>query len=214
MKNILKLSFVALITLVAVSCKKDYNQVSKVVTPSYPKINFPNGKFFSIKVGDPTPQIVANAYDSLLKQAMGVTYDPSVIDNTKPGLYVVPITSEKNVNGYFSADAAYVAVTNIDTAVNISGNYLRAATGVTAKVTKIKNGLYSTDQLGGAATLPVLAYFCQIDSTTLDIPVQPTSNVGDVYCTGVSLSKTSPLTMIYVVRNPYFATAPRTFVKQ
>jgi len=46
MKNILKLSFVALITLVAVSCKKDYSQVSKVVTPSYPKINFPNGKFF------------------------------------------------------------------------------------------------------------------------------------------------------------------------
>ena len=199
MKNILKLSFVALLAISAVSCKKEYSQVSKVVTPSYPTINFPNGKFFSIKVGQTAPQIVANAYDSLLKQAMGVTYDPSVIDNTTPGLYVVPITSEKNANGYFSADAAYVAVTNIDTAV---------------KVTRIKNGLYSTDQLGGAATLPVLAYFCQIDSSTLDIPVQPTSNVGDVYCTGITLSKTTPLTMVYVVRNPFFGTSPRTFVKQ
>ncbi|MFM6944595.1 MAG: hypothetical protein ACKOXV_04855, partial [Bacteroidota bacterium] len=75
MKNILKLSFVALLAISAVSCKKEYSQVSKVVTPSYPTINFPNGKFFSIKVGQTAPQIVANAYDSLLKQAMGVTYE-------------------------------------------------------------------------------------------------------------------------------------------
>jgi hypothetical protein len=213
MKNILKLSFVALITLVAVSCKKDYSQVSKVVTPSYPNINFPNGKFFSIKVGDPTPQIVANAYDSLLKQAMGVTYDPSVIDNTTPGLYVVPVISEKNVNGYFSADAAYVAVTNIDTAVSLNGSWDRQGFTTFQTLTEVKNGLYQIVNIGGAAG--AVGYLCQKDSSSFSFPVQPTI-YGDMYFTQTSLRMISSRrdTMRYVVINAGFGTALRTFVKR
>lgn len=213
MKNILKLSIVALITLVAVSCKKEYSQVSRVVVPSYPTINFPNGKFFSIKVGDPTPQIVANAYDSSLKQAMGVTYDPSVIDNTTAGLYVVPVTSEKNGNGYFSADAAYVAVTNIDTAVSLNGTWDRQGFTSFQTLTEVKNGLYQIAGVGGAAA--AVGYLCQKDSTSISFPVQPTV-YGDMYFTQTSLRMISSRrdTMRYVVINAGFGTALRTFIKR
>ena len=213
MKNILKLSFVALITLVAVSCKKDYNQVSRVVTPSYPTINFPNGKFFSIKVGQATPQIVANAYDSSLKQAMGVTYDPSVIDNTIAGLYVVPVISEKNVNGYFSADAAYVAVTNIDTAVSLNGTWDRQGFTSFQTLTEVKNGLYQIVNIGGAAG--AVGYLCQKDSSSFSFPKQPTV-YGDMYFTQTSLKMISSRrdTMRYVVINAGFGTALRTFIKR
>jgi hypothetical protein len=213
MKNILKFSFVALITLVAVSCKKDYSQVSRVVTPSYPTINFPNGKFFSIKVGQATPQIVANAYDSSLKQAMGVTYDPSVIDNTIAGLYVVPVISEKNVNGYFSADAAYVAVTNIDTAVSLNGTWDRQGFTSFQTLTEVKNGLYQIVNIGGAAG--AVGYLCQKDSSSFSFPKQPTV-YGDMYFTQTSLKMISSRrdTMRYVVINAGFGTALRTFIKR
>lgn len=184
-----------------------------MVTPSYPKINFPNGKFFSIKVGQATPQIVANAYDSSLKQAMGVTYDPSVIDNTKAGLYVVPVTSEKNGNGYFSADAAYVAVTNIDTAVSLNGTWDRQGFTTFQTLTEVKNGLYQIAGIGGAAA--AVGYLCQKDSTSISFPVQPTV-YGDMYFTQTSLSMIASRrdTMRYVVINAGFGTALRTFIKR
>ena len=213
MKNIFKLSIVALVTFSAVSCKKEYSQVSRVVTPSYPTINFPNGKFFSIKVGQAAPQIVANAYDSSLKQAMGVTYDPSVIDNTTAGLYVVPVTSEKNGNGYFSADAAYVAVTNIDTAVSLNGTWDRQGFTTFQTLTEVKNGLYQIVNIGGAAG--AVGYLCQKDSSSFSFPVQPTV-YGDMYFTQTSLRMISSRrdTMRYVVINAGFGTALRTFVKR
>ena len=144
---------------------------------------------------------------------MGVTYDPSVIDNTTPGLYVVPVISEKNVNGYFSADAAYVAVTNIDTAVSLNGSWDRQGFTTFQTLTEVKNGLYQIVNIGGAAG--AVGYLCQKDSSSFSFPVQPTI-YGDMYFTQTSLRMISSRrdTMRYVVINAGFGTALRTFVKR
>lgn len=205
--------FGALIAVVAVSCKKRHEEnVSQVVTPSTPTVTLTGEQFYSIPVGGTIPSISATAYDSTLMEVDPTTYDASVIDNTKPGLYVVPIVA-RNKNGYKGSTVVYVAVTNIPSTVDLSGNYLRS-TGAPVVITKVANGLYSTNDVGGAPTLQVEAFFAQLDETKLDFPVQPTS-VGDLSCTNATVSNVNGDTVLsWIVVNGNFGTSLRTFKKQ
>jgi hypothetical protein len=194
------------------SCKKDEDDVSHIVTVSTPTISFAGSKFYSIPVGGAAPTIEASAYDSTLGEAYPVDYDPSVIDVTTPGLYVVPMTA-KNKNGYVGADVVYVAVTNIPEATDLSGTYLRVGNNEPMNVTEVANGLYETDDVGGAPTLEVTAYFVQIDETTIDLPPQPTI-AGTLYTVNSSVEEDGGTTTIsWAVRNSSFGTQQRTFVK-
>jgi hypothetical protein len=201
------------IILMTAGCKKrSTDHISETVTVSYPVVAISGQQFYSIPVGGMIPAIAATAYDSILKESYTPSYDASVINNTKPGLYVVPIIA-KNKNGYTGNTPVYVAVTNIDTSVDISGNYLRNAAPVI--ITKIANGLYSVNDVGGAPTLQVRAYFAQLDSIKLQLPLQPTS-VGDLYATDATVSKNAggATVISWKVINGSFGSSLRTFVKQ
>ena len=85
--------------LFLVACKKKYDDVSHVVAVSSPTISFTGSKFYSISIGGTAPTIQATAFDSVLNESYPVDYDPSVIDPSTPGLYVVPL-SAKNKNRF------------------------------------------------------------------------------------------------------------------
>ncbi|RYE57939.1 MAG: hypothetical protein EOP48_04720 [Sphingobacteriales bacterium] len=211
MKRLIVFGFLA---LTIYSCKKDYDKVSQVVDVSAPTISFTGSKFYSIKVNDPAPAIEATAYDSILNEAYPVDYDPTVIDVTTPGLYVVPMTS-KNKNGYVGSDVVYVAVTDIPESIDLSGTYIRVGNDEPMHVTKIANGLYETDDVGGAPTLEITGYFAQLNLTDLDFPEQPTEagNLSAVNAT-VTAVDGADTTISWAVRNGFFGTAQRTFVKE
>ena len=179
MTNI-KISIIAIAAfMLAAGCKKKVENVSEVVTASYPTITITGAQFYSIPVGGTLPSVSATAYDSVLKESYPTTLDASGLDNTTPGIYFVPIKA-KNRLGYKSSLNVLVAVTDIADSVNLSGTYVRTATGVPVQVTEVKNGLYSVDNLFGAAsTAGTYAYFVQIDDSTMQMPDQPTS-VGDL----------------------------------
>lgn len=201
----------ALLTLAA-SCKK-YDDVSQVVNVSYPTITITGDRFYSIRPGDPVPSVAATAYDSILRESVSTVFDPNGVDASTPGLYVVPITA-KNRNGYVSSDVVYIAVTNIPDDYDLSGTYLRAATGANVSITKIARGLYETDDVGGAPSLPITAYFVQLTDNTLQLPPQPT-DVGTLSAVNAQVNKVDSDTVItWAVRNASFGTALRTFVKQ
>jgi hypothetical protein len=210
-KILIMMSCVALGT---VACKKKYDDVSKVVNVSYPTISFTGSKFYSVNVGAASPTIQATAYDSVLNESYTVDYDPSVIDVNTPGLYVVPMNA-RNKNGYVGSDVVYVAVTNIAPAIDLSGTYKRTSNNEPVHITEVANGLYETDDVGGAATLEVTAYFAQLNDSTLTLPEQPTE-VGTLYAVNAKVTGSgAPGTAItWAVRNGFFGTAQRTFVKQ
>jgi hypothetical protein len=210
MKNIIIIIF---LTIILFSCKKKSDDVSKVVTVSYPTISFTGSKFYSINVGAAAPTIQATAYDSLLEESYPVDYDPSVIDVSTAGLYVVPMTAT-NKYGYEGADVVFVAVTNIPASVDLSGTYKRTSNSEPVHIVEVANGLYETDDVGGAATLEVTAYFAQLNDTLLTLPPQPTK-VGTLHCVNAKIKDIAGDTTIsWAVRNASFGTAVRTFVKQ
>ena len=209
-----KYIILGLVTIVAISsCRREHSNISKVVTPSYPTINFTGSQFYSIMVGGTAPTIQATAYDSALNESYSVSYDPSLIDITTPGLYVIPMTATSKY-GYVGSAVVYVAVTDIDSTVDLSGVYLRSATGAMPNITQIVRGLYSTDDVGGAPSLPITAYFAQLDDSTLSLPEQPT-DVGTLSAVNaVVYVDTGDTVLSWAVRNGFFGTQQRFFVKQ
>ncbi|MBL7755353.1 MAG: hypothetical protein HWD58_07910 [Bacteroidota bacterium] len=186
MKKVKIIGLVALV-LFAMSCTRKKNEVSSVVEASWPTITLTGSQYYSIPVGGTLPTVSATAYDSLLKESYSTELDASGLDNSTPGLYIVPVKA-KNKNGYISSKSVLIAVTDIDTSANLSGEYVRTATGVSLMVNKLANGLYETDNLFGAGTTAeTYAYFAQIDDSTIVIPDQETNagflSVSDVFLT-------------------------------
>lgn len=207
-----QLLFVFGLCLIGASACKKNDDVSQVVTVSYPTITLTGDRFYSIRPGEAAPTIGATAYDSTLREAVQTNYDPAGVDNATPGLYVLPITA-KNKNGYETTEAVYIAVTSVPDDYDLSGAYLRAATQATVNVTKVKRGIYETDDVGGAPSLPVTAYFAQIDDSVLSLPEQPTE-VGTLSATDAFVRRSGTDTLIqWKVVNGSFGTALRTFVK-
>lgn len=211
-----KLSFIilALVSVVAVSCDKDKDNVSMEKKVSRPTITVSGNPFYSIKVGDPLPTITATAYDSVLKESTPVEIvGAESLDNTTPGLSVLTLRSTNSL-GFYSEKGVLVAVTNVAESIDLSGEYLRAATSATAVVEELANGLYSTDNLFGSPSLFVTAYFVHVDDTTIIMPDQATE-LGDLVTADASL-KMAPgdTTISYKIMTLTTNNALRTFKKQ
>ena len=134
-----------------------------------------------------------------------------------PGVYTITYVSEPNKDGFTSEIYRYVGVIApavAGTAFDLTGNYQRTAgdKGISV-VTKIANNLYFADNVGGVKTTnPSLGvYFYHYDVGKIGAPYQLTP--GNAFETtngsvvvGVSYS--------WVVMNPGYGTALRTFIKQ
>lgn len=207
--------------LVLGGCKKKEDDVSRVVTVSQPTITFNGSQYYSINTGGTVPTLSATAYDSVLKETYSVELEGvDDIDNTTPGLYVVQGTAT-NSNGYKSSANAFIAVTNVSASTDLSGRYVRGATGGVANVTKVGNGLYVTDNVGGVAraTNPNLLFpvaFVHLNDTTIHIAAQNTPS-GILESADEYLDLSSPTTYEYRLAQggvSFGTTAIRVFVKQ
>lgn len=209
-----RILFIACLAVTVISSCKKEDDVSKVVRVSYPEITLQGSKFYSIRTGGAIPTIQATAYDDMLDEEYPVEMDASAIDNQTPGLYVMPITAT-NRNGYITTEVVYIAVTDIDESKDLSGTYLRTTNGEEMNVTEVANGLYQTDDVGGAASLEVTVYFAQLNDTLLDVPEQPTPDVGDISADNARVFEgESSTTITWIVINGFFLDNQRSFVKE
>ena len=215
MKKLIVLSIFA--GLAIAGCKKnDAVPTTGVFTVSYPTITVVGNPYYSIKVNDPLPTITATAYDSFYQVSTPVILNTSSLDNTKPGLYTVDMTS-KNKYGMTSYASVFVAVTNVSDSLDISGSYLRGTNPAT--VTKLARGMFLTSNVGGdnlvtQASSVIPAVFAVTSDSTLDFGTQLTS-AGTLTVNSATLSLIpADTTMSYSVILTGFGTQIRTFVKQ
>ncbi len=199
-------------------CKKKVDNVSSVVTVSYPTVTITGSQFVSIPVGGAFTPPSATAYDSFYKEKPTVVKDLGTLDNTTPGLYTVTY-SAKNHYGFTGTAIVYVAVTNVSDTLDLSGYYFRLGDpNRVAFVTKLATGLFMTSNVGGVdtgniATGPVVAAVFAVPSlSTLTFGSQLTAD-GPLSSFSESISY-SPTTLMYGISEASFGTQVRTFVKQ
>ena len=207
----------ALLMTVAISCKKKTPElVSRIVTASYPVITINGDQFVSIPVGGAFTDLGSTATDTVLNETPELIEVTNDIDNNTPGFYTVQYTY-KNSNGYVSTATRFVLVTDIAAGLDYSGVYRRNTNNSPMNVEKVATGLYKTDNVGGVplpSDFAITVYFGQIDDTTLVVPNQPTT-VGDMFCVNSKIfPSATDTTITWAVRNAFFGTAQRTFVKQ
>lgn len=205
----------------AASCKRDLEteNVSKIVKVSYPSISLKGDSVVSLMVGGTYSDAGAILTDDISGAKSDIGPDPeSMVDVNTPGLYFVTYTAA-NANGFETRVARPVVVTNVPESADLSGTYVRDLNGAPANWTKIARGLYINDNVGGvappsAAVLPV--YVGHLNDTTITIPVQDVPNdYGTLSVTDAKLMISKEDTSYsYIVKNPGFGTAKRTFNKE
>ena len=219
MRKLLILSVLAVIAFAA--CKKKETPVSTLYTYSPPVITIAGAQYYSIPVGGVLPNIAATAYDTFYHESYQVLLDQSTLDNTTPGLYVVT-ASARNKYGMLGTKSVYVAVTDIDPTIDLTGKYVRTSNNDTVNVTKLATGLYRTDNVGGVdsvanpnnapAVLP--AFFVQTSLADIILPVQPSAQ-GTLQGSTGTINMAPPVTFSYIIVSPstVFGQSLRTFVK-
>lgn len=220
MKNKFKFitsAFLLLLTLGFSSCETDEtDNVSKVTT--YPIVTLKGDEFVSIPVGGTFSDQGVNATIG------GAAVDPAVggdaVDASTPGVYIITYTAT-NPEGFSTVAKRYVGVIAPDAASkDLSGDYKRnaGALGV-SHVVKVGTGLYTTDNIGGVAAggPATTVHFYHTDGTNLVVPEQ-TNEAGETYSAEDASYKfaagAAPAQYSWIVINPGYGTALRTFVKQ
>lgn len=131
-----------------------------------------------------------------------------------PGIYNL-VYEAKNAEGYSATDFRTVVVIGNDVATkDLSGKYLRAATGVTSTWTKTAPGVYTIENPGGAgvgAGLKVIGV--NYTGNKIAIPKHFSPDMGLVSSSSESYDPATG-TIKYVLAAGGYGTALRTFVKQ
>ena len=221
MKKLLILITASLFTLSA--CESDnapnptVNGNSKVVSVSYPEIILIGPQFIYIPVGGTYTEQNATLIDDVTGGSSIVGPTMSELDVSTEGMYEIRYEAA-NGNGFLASASRYVLVLNwtppagLDPNYDISGDYLRAATGVITHVIKMDNGLYITSHVGGST--PVPAYMVTPDELSIDIPQQNTIGGLAISSNSEVFSSGPPITFTYRLAASGFGTGTRTFVRQ
>lgn len=203
------------LALVFTGCKKDEtDNLSRV--KDYPSIVLTGGPAISVPLNSTfsDPGTVTTLGAANLTPKVTGTVNTAV-----PGVYTISYEAA-NSEGDTIAVNRLVAVVDPRVTVDQSGIFDRTgfATNPPATWTRVGNGLYVTANLGGAAPgADYPAYFAQVTPTQVVFPTQNVPGVG-------SFSFGTPTTTFdasgkltsysYVVVNPGFGTARRTFTRR
>ena len=212
-KNFIYMAILA--TLAFASCAKEPEAVSETVKVEYPIITLKGAEYVSIPVGGSFTDSGATAYDGYTKITKDILPSQIDVDNATPGMYPV-IYEAKNKYGFSSQAVRWVAVTNVPTAEDIGGNYKRT-NGCPVTVTKVANGIYKVDNMGGVLGAPDYLwdnYFVQMNDSTIHFPEQP-GPFGPVSSKSEKLIKSgTDVTLKWIVLGAGFGTSVRTFNRQ
>lgn len=193
-------------------CKKEETN-TRVVKVSYPTISLNGDKYVTLNVGTAYNDPGATGTDDISGSTKSLTADSSTLDVTKPGLYYKMYTM-RNANGYITKVGRYIAVTDYQDNVNLTGVYERTANGIQVNLTRVSRALYMTDDMGGAG-LPDAAYFAVINDSTIDFGRQLSESIGEeINASDEALHITATDTSYqYKLSAPGYGTALRIFVK-
>ena len=137
------------------------------------------------------------------------------VNTATPGVYDLTYTAA-NPDGFTASDFRTVVVIGNDvTANDLSGTYLRAATGVTSTWTKTAKGVYTVENPGGASVgVGLTAIAVNYTGNKIAIPQQISPDLGLVSSGSEDYNPTPPATIKYSLFAGGYGTALRTFVKQ
>lgn len=143
------------------------------------------------------------------------TTSGSVNVNT-PGIYSLTYTAT-NADGFSASIRRTVIVYSTDASAaanDLSGKYLRAATGQSATWTKLAPGVYLVDNPGGAAGVNLQVIAINPTGFTVSIPSQISSDGNTSSSTNFNYVNGNPPSYTLVFNNPTYGTSVRSFVKQ
>lgn len=215
MKIKFKYIVIALIGVLLASCElaQTSENISKITY--YPVIKLKGQQWSTVLQGSAYTDPGANVFEGETEiKFASVT---GTVNTSVPGVYIITYVSEPNKDGFSSQEYRYIGVIApavAGSAIDLSGNYKRTAgdQGISV-VTKIANNFYYADNVGGVKTTnPSLGvYFYHYDVGKLGVPYQLTP--GNAFeCTNGSV--VVGVSYSWVVINPGYGTALRTFIKQ
>ncbi len=211
----------ALMCLSICSCQKDnFNYPEGTVGSStityYPVFTRTGSQYVVVTKGSTytDPGITAKEGTNDLKVTTTGTVNTNAV-----GVYALTY-SATNKDGYSATSSRTVIVTSPDAtaaANDFSGSYLRASTGQSAVWTKIGSGVYLVNNPGGAANVSLVAVALNQVGNRVYIPSQISSDGQTTSSSNESATPGANGTLSqysWVILNPGYGTALRTFVKQ
>lgn len=201
---------IALTLFAAMSCEEDKVTEGISTITYYPVITLKGEQWNQVAVGGTFTDAGATATEGDKEIAVKVT---GTVDTKTPGVYVLEYEAV-NKDGFSSVEYRYVGVISAAATADLTGNYKRnaGANGV-SKVTKVSGNLYTANNVGGVAVPSPgeTVYFYYFDKGKIGCPYQLTP--GNAFeCVNASVKE--GVSYSWVVLNPLFGTALRTFEKQ
>ncbi len=211
-KNLIYMALMAAFAFT--SCSEEPAAVSETVKVQYPVITLIGAGYVSIPLGGSFTDSFAEAFDTFTgKTSIVATLDS--LNTNVPGMYPLKYIAT-NKYGFKSEAVRWVAVTNVPSTEDIGGNYKRT-NGCPVTITKVANGIYKCDNMGGVPGIPEYLwdnYFVQLNDSVVDYPEQP-GPFGPVSSKNEKLIKSgSDVTLKWTVIGAGFGTAVRTFNRQ
>lgn len=164
-----------LIACLLFSCESDDTAHVSFVT-TYPTIILEGESIMTSELGTPftDPGAVAKVGDTEIElDKVGQ------VDSDQPGVYPITYTAT-NSDGFSRSEVRQVVVYDPATdAIDLSGSYVRAATGVTVTVTKIGASTYHINDAAGFGSnfLDVVFVHTQGDELVVPLQVAPSSGI-------------------------------------
>jgi len=218
MKRIYAFMILAFASFVS-SCEKDpiVNTPDMVGTSKvtyYPIITLTGNSIVAVENGsaftDPGVKAVAGSSDVPVITS-------GTINTDEDGVYSLTYTAT-NSDGFSSTASRTVVVYSTDDAAashDLSGTYLRPATGVTSTWTRIAPGVYQVQNPGGAAAgTDLIVVAVNPTGFTIKIPEQRASDGSTSSSANEVYTNSTPATYKWIFLNPTYGTGVRTFVKQ
>jgi hypothetical protein len=204
-------AFVVLFTLFT-GCKKDY-EASKATY--LPDIKIKGDAVVVVLIDAPYTELGAVATENGSPIDFVIT---GTVDVSTPGVYSLEYLAT-NSDGFSASDTRTVVVIPGPVTNDVSyieGKYVTSPNGGTpattfSNITKIKPGVYYTENCWGNGSLAVLpAYFWCLDGVTLEIPTQG-EGAGQVVTAGApGVYDTNLSKILWTITRPLFPGGPLT----
>jgi hypothetical protein len=209
MKKFIKISS-WLLVLFVISCDSDETDNISFVT-TYPVITIEGDQIYTTAIGQPYTDPGASAMVGEDPVDLNVAGE---VDTSTPGVYPILYTAT-NQDGFSRVASRQVVVYDPDTdEVDLSGNYLRAATGVTVTVTKIGPSTYHINDAGGFGSTFLDVTFIHVEGDELVIPLQTAPSSGIVVESIPETAFITPSGFQWALNaSSFYGTAVRSFTK-
>jgi hypothetical protein len=211
MKNIFRISiYLVLCAAVMVGCQEDETDNVSFVT-TYPVITLSGPSLYATPLGTAFSDPGVAAFVGTNEVTVVTSGE---VDVTAPGVYALTYQAT-NADGFSRTASRQVIVYDPATnAVDLSGQYRRAATGAVATVTKIGPSTYTINDAGGFGGDPYLdVTFVHTSGTNLVIPQQTATSGITVSSIPGSAFTTATGFRWQLSASSFYGTAVRTFVK-